>query len=208
MKTKRLVLPALSVIMMFAYGQAQAVIFNFSFGTTDVATLEITEATSPSYNFSLSFDNAPGGGNFEFVDQLVFDITPATSFSGLSSFAMSPGVADTPTTLGGGTLLQANVSNLTSDFDYDAGFQFAAGSGNAAARSAARFEVSEAGTWVGAFNTGPVSFNNVALVFRNNGGNNPIAVAGVQPSSPIPEPQAYLMFVAGLGLMGFVARRK
>lgn len=206
MIVKRLALPILSVLLMFVYGQAHAVIYNFTFGSTDIATLEITEATSPNYNFSLSFDNEPGGGNFDFIDQLVFDITPATTFSGLSSFVMSPGVADTPTTLGSGTLLQSNVSNLTSDFDYDAGFQFAAGSGSAAARSASRFEVAEAATWGGTFNTGPVTFNNIALVFRNNGGNNPIAVAGVQPASPIPEPQAYMMFLAGIGLMGFAAR--
>lgn len=52
-----------------------------------------------------------------------------------------------------------------------------------------------------------------SIVFTNNGGNNPnlshLIVFGREASiAAIPEPQTYAMLLAGLGLVGFAARRK
>lgn len=55
-----------------------------------------------------------------------------------------------------------------------------------------------------------------SITFKNNGGQNPnlshMTVFGREASSgtitPVPEPETYAMLLAGLGLVGFAARRK
>jgi len=46
------------------------------------------------------------------------------------------------------------------------------------------------------------------LGHSTNGTNNDYLVWGVDVSAPVPEPETYAMMLAGLGLMGFVARRR
>jgi hypothetical protein len=41
-----------------------------------------------------------------------------------------------------------------------------------------------------------------------NGELHSVAFTGVLPTAPVPEPESYAMILAGLGLMGFMVRRK
>ena len=63
---------------------------------------------------------------------------------------------------------------------------------------------------------GPSSFTAQFLMVQNQFGSNPVAV-GTYPesqdvvyfvSSPVPEPKTYAMLLAGLGFIGFMARRR
>ncbi len=64
--------------------------------------------------------------------------------------------------------------------------------------------ITQAGIWL----TGLGAYSNTAYsVFGYTSGSYQ-DVIGFTPTSPVPEPETYAMLLAGLGLMGFVARRR
>ncbi len=188
----RIALPIISSIFLFGASQVSAAMFNLSDSGNLLATLDVTQNSNTEYQFSLNFLSNGGSSNFSFIDSLVIDSTPATPPSSLGVQSTTGNVSD-PLILGSG------ITPDTS-FGFDYGFEFA-DSGNG------RFAVGESIQWLATFGSGPVSFEDLGVVFRNNGGQQPKDVFAVA-AAPIPEPQTYAMFLAGLGLMGFAARRK
>lgn len=173
-----------SLLLIGAASNANATVYNFT-DTAGTASLSIVETSATTFNFTFSFLTS-SSGNFSYIDLLAIDATPNATVS-LSSFSGS-GVG-TPTVLGAGA--------TPASFNYDFGFDFANTGTN-------RLQVGETASWTTTFSAAPTSFNNIALVYRNNGGQNPTQLF----AQAVPEPETYAMFLAGLGLLGFAARRK
>lgn len=191
-------MPIIMIIGMYSSFSNAALVHTFDVNGTDFATLDITPVSGTEYTFTLSvFDpanNLVNGANFNFIDQLLFTASPTAAPTSISSFigpAQQPTIINVP-----GQALDAPSGVL---FDYDFGFQFAG------TDAAVALDRGETASWNATFSAGPVSFNQFGLVVVNNGGEQPKVLGNL---SPVPEPQTYAMFLAGLGLMGFAARRK
>jgi hypothetical protein len=79
---------------------------------------------------------------------------------------------------------------------------FGLGNGSFQVASADGGAIALANSWLSTLNSGPIT--KTLNVWRDvNGGTQDLAVF-----APIPEPEIYVMMLAGLGLMGFVARRR
>lgn len=103
------------------------------------------------------------------------------------------------------SLTNATVGNeiaATSGFgaDYDFVFSNTTGAAN-------RLGVGESASWTTTFVSAPGSFNFFQLRTVNNQGNGALNTVGSLVEA-VPEPETYAMFLAGLGLLGFAARRK
>ena len=141
------------------------------------------------------------------VDMFKFSV-PLTGFTGFTTFSLvASGVSDTIL-----TLVDSNNVILAYNDDIDLGagnlasvtFNFLAGG-----------QYGIAVTNYANFPT-PLSVGETLTGWSNNGfsgnygnGNYQITVLGQgSVAAPIPEPEIYAMMAAGLGLMGFVARRR
>ena len=86
-------------------------------------------------------------------------------------------------------------------------FQFDLGNSGAA-----RLTANESLTWTATFSK-PINFADVGFALHVQGltsaqGGSAWYVGGVPSVTAVPEPESYAMMLAGLGLMGFVARRR
>jgi hypothetical protein len=65
-----------------------------------------------------------------------------------------------------------------------------------------------ANTWLGNLGTAKPTMNLFIWSANKPGSTQDLAVFAPAPATPVPEPESYAMLLAGLGLMGFMVRRK
>lgn len=94
----------------------------------------------------------------------------------------------------------AATSGFGGDYDFDFVFSNTTGAAN-------RLGVGESASWTTTFGSAPGSFKPFQLQTVNQNGNGPLNTVGSLVQA-VPEPETYAMFLAGLGLLGFAARRK
>lgn len=196
MKVKSVLLGAL--LAMSVSSVANAAIYRWSFSTVtnqNFAFLDFDTATSDFRLFDNpldSFLDSPLGVNgisFDFLDPTtVINNSAVTSGISIGTFVRN----DTEPPL---------ISGFTHGFVTDS--------------NAVGDEVNNGESTT--FNFGAIDFANIDNVaIRLNGNNGVIGANGGQvwiggtlvQDTPVPEPETYAMFMAGLGLLGFVSRRK
>jgi hypothetical protein len=147
---------------------------------------------------------APADGTF---DSLTYTFNGAP---GASTFSIGPG--NVPTRTGPSAILLASGSLISGGVG-----STNAGGGNFVPTAAATVTFATAAS-AGGFFASPVPFYNVALTaFTNtlsevtfNGSGFTITQGGgsVNFASPVPEPDTYALMLGGLGVLGFLARRR
>jgi len=193
---------------------AQAAVYNFgsllstdcfnapnSFASNPFAQLEATNSGGGVWTFKLNVNNNlfSSFGNSAFIGSMSFDFTP------------DPGVSKPPT-----TFLGSNVSGVTSVkstsgtglsglTDIDFGTAFGKGSGNRLSQNDwVKWSVSGLGS--SSLTNMYVHVQGIQINKYCNSGDCSAKYTPVV--SAVPEPETYAMLLAGLGLIGFSARRR
>lgn len=160
---------------------------NFAFLDFDTATSDFRLFDNPDNNFLLS-PLGVNGISFDFIDPTIINNSAVTSGISIGTFVRN----DTEPPL---------ISGFTHGFVTDS--------------NAIGDEINNGESTT--FNFGFIDFANIDNVaIRLNGNNGVIGANGGQAwvggslvqNTPVPEPETYAMFMAGLGLLGFVSRRK
>jgi len=163
-----------------------------SFAGDPFAVLNTTDNGGGIWTFTLMINNNlfSSFGNGAFIGSISFDFNPDPAVQPVSTFIDSnvDGVTSVNSTNGTGN------SGLT---DIDFGTAFGQGAGN-------RLSQNDWVTWsVTGLGSGVLA-NTYLHVQGIDGGYS----AKYTPISPVPEPQTYAMLLAGLGLIGYSARRR
>jgi len=163
-----------------------------SFAGDPFAVLNTTDNGGGVWTFTLTINNNlfSSFGNGAFIGSISFDFNPDPAVQPVSTFIDSnvDGVTSVKSTNGTGN------SGLT---DIDFGTAFGQGAGN-------RLSQNDWVTWsVTGLGSGVLA-NTYLHVQGIDGGYS----AKYTPISPVPEPQTYAMLLAGLGLIGYSARRR
>jgi hypothetical protein len=169
------------------------------------ATLSVETISSLQYKFTLSLDST----NFTSLFG-----SSAAVFSAV--FNTSSGLDPVSTSIDSGSWGVSNVVfSSTTPNPENVGFDFSeCFGGNTSCNHggpAGRLQAGESVSWLASFSSSqgdPLSFGSpaAALHVTSIGLNGDSAWYG--PTAPIPEPETYALLLAGLGLMGFVARRR
>lgn len=162
--------------------------------TTSFAQLSATDTGNGVWNFMLSINNSlfSSFGSKAFIGSMSFDFTPDPLVRTVSKFISSNvgGVTSVSSTSGTG------LSGLT---DIDFGTAFGKGSNN-------RLSQNDWVQWSVSGLTAGSSLTNMYLHVQGiNGG---YSAKYTPIVSAVPEPETYAMLLAGLGLIGFSARRR
>ena len=212
--------PIAAAVMAFgAAGPAAAATFDYDFGTlwngsgpatpVTFAHLSVTTADYKTFNFDLKtysnldtvFGSAPGK---TFVSQVWTNMASHVSTTNTGNVIVggSWGVAQ---------VRQDNsdpTPNNTISWDFRDSL---CGTGNACNPNSpgARLTAAEEVKWVAYFASAQnPAFGEPAFSLKVQGYGTSGDYSSDTPISPIPEPETYAMLLAGLGLMGFVARRR
>ncbi len=194
---------AVAAALACAGAQAQTTT-TYSFGTqltgslqpaSSFASMSVTTSDNTSYLFDLQltsdfgslFNNANA-----FVGKVLFNTNGTDPISG--SVALAPG------TWGVSSIRYSSSSAQPGSIDFDFSETLGQGSNN-------RLTSGERVMWTTAF-AQPTSFvaPEFALHVQSIGSNGDSG--WYVPTSPIPEPETYALMLAGLGLLGFHARRR
>lgn len=164
-----------------------------NFATDPFAQLSATDNGGGIWTFELSINNNlfSSFGDGAFLGSMSFDFTPDPVNKPVSTFIGSnvDGVTSVSSTSGTG------LSGLT---DIDFGTKFGKGSRN-------RLSENDWVRWsVSGLTFGSSLTNMYVHVQGIDGGYS----AKYTPVTPVPEPETYAMLLAGLGLIGFTARRR
>jgi hypothetical protein len=213
------------VLLAAAHAPAQAATWNYSFGTwlangyghsgpsyqpeQTFASLSISTTDWLRFDFTLrAFDTPDGGtlasvfGTGAFIAKAAFNSASGVDPVSISNIQTNGYVGNVYMVTGAPTL---------GGIGFDFGDCFgSAGPCNNAGPASGRLESGESVSWSLTFagrqdpflGTPPVALNVHA------GTKEGWTDAWYTPTSPIPEPETYAMLLAGLGLMGFVARRR
>ncbi len=194
MKIKSMLLVALLAVS--ASSVANAAVYRWSFSDlsqTDFAFLDFDTSTSKFRLFDNPDNNylsAPLG-----INGVAFD------FVGPQTLPFStPTFTDADSNVAIGTLITNNIlPTLPTGFvrGYSTAFNTSA------------FEINNGEST--SFNFGAIDFSNidnVAVRVNSNLVNGSWVLGTLVQNTPVPEPETYAMFMAGLGLLGFVSRRK
>jgi len=185
-----------SIFALGLVGNAQATIYNFSDGATNFATLDVNavSGSATQYTFNLSFLNTTTNlGANHFISLLGVDNANGIDSGAPTSYDPTPAASSLAPTI-------ATTSAFGSGYDFDFVFSSATGVEN-------RLGVNNSASWTSNFATAPGVFNNFQLRTVNTNGNGAREFIGVAVAA-VPEPETYGMMLLGLGLLGFVARRK
>jgi len=198
---------SLVVAGLLAFGNvAHAAVYDFgnlltadyaapnSFASNPFAQLQTTDNGGGVWTFMLNINNNlfSSFGNSAFLGSMSFDFTPDPISQHVSTFIASNvgGVTSVKSTSGTG------LSGLT---DIDFGTQFGKNSNNRLSQN----------DWVSWSVSGLSGSNLTNMYVHLQGlGDNGNYSAKYTPTSPVPEPETYAMLLAGLGLIGFSARRR
>lgn len=183
---------------------------SFNFGTfftgtgptspATFATLSVTSSDDKTFAFDLNVLgnlNSVFGGTGAFVSALTIN---TFSNADPSSNTIATGGPWGVSTVG----LRTNPSNAggNNTVSWDFAESFGANANNASSRLIQGEEVK----WTTTFaNVQSPLFGTPSMMLKVQGYGNS---AEYTPTSPIPEPETYAMLLTGLGLMGFVARRR
>ena len=172
--------------LLTGYGGAPAV--------ANFATLAMTANGGGIWTFKLTIDNglfSTFGSNNAFIGSMSFDFNPDPDNKKLKTEFISSNLGGVPSVkLTSGT----GLSGLS---DIDFGTKFGNGAGN-------RLSQNDYVSWkISGLGTSQYTNMYVHVQGGPNGGS-----AKYTPMSAIPEPETYAMMLAGLGLLGFTARRR
>ncbi len=151
--------------------------------------------SSLSWSFDGSFFSIANGGS-GYVSEVYFDVNPGVSVSFFGGAGTSFALGASPPSLPGG-----NTVGFTSDFAFDSDAQGKPVNGINNGETAI-FQI--AGGAEGDFNAGSL-FAGVHVRSLVNGFSESLVTV---PTAPVPEPSTYALMLAGLGMLGFMARRR
>jgi PEP-CTERM motif len=165
-----------------------------SFASNPFAQLQTTDNGGGVWTFMMTINNNlfSSFGSGAFLGSMSFDFTPDPIAQPVSTFIASNvgGVTSVSSTNGTG------LSGLT---DIDFGTQFGQNSHNRLSQN----------DWVSWSVSGLSNSNLTNMYVHVQGiGDDDQYSAKYTPTSPVPEPETYAMLLAGLGLIGFSARRR
>ena len=217
MKLRKLVLAITTFAALGIVGPALAASESFSFGdlfagqkgpdnSSIWGTLTVATQTSNTYLFTLTLDSTNFSSLFgagAYVSEAIFN-TPSGLDPISAAISGSGGVSSVK--------LVTNAPTLGLGFDF--GDCFGTGSKSCSHGSASgRLQAGESVAWTTRFATSqgdPMVFSTppVGLHVQSISTFAYSDSAWYGPANPVPEPEIYAMMAAGLGLMGFVARRR
>ncbi len=197
MKLYRHLLPAAALIGSLAFSTAsQAASGSFSCITNNsVGSCGQAEADL-SWTFDGSFFSISNAGS-GYVAEVYFDITSGVSISFSGGAGTSFTLGANPPSLPGG-----NTVGFTSDFAFDSDAPGGPPVNGINMGETAIFQIT--GAAEGDFNAGSL-FAGVHVRSLLNGNSESLVTV---PTAPIPEPGTYALMLAGLGMLGFMARRR
>ena len=168
-------------------------------------TLSVTTQLANKYLFTLTLNSNFGSifGSGAYVGSALFNSTSGIDPSSTAITGSGNGVAAVA-----GSNSAAQVGSVAFDFSDCFG---SAGNCNNANTASARLKSGEHVSWIATFNSSqgdPFSFGSPAAALHVQGLSVLGGSAWYTPVSAIPEPETYAMLLAGLGLLGFVARRR
>ncbi|HWA37950.1 MAG TPA: PEP-CTERM sorting domain-containing protein [Burkholderiales bacterium] len=213
------------ILLAAAHGPAQAATWNYAFGTwlangyghtgpslqpeQTFASLSVSTTDWLKFDFTLRAFDAPDGatlasvfGAGAFIAKAVFNSASGADPVSISNIETNGYV---------GNVYMVTAAPTLGGVGFDFGDCFgSSGPCSNAGPSSGRLESGEWVSWSLTFasrqdpflGTPPVALNVQA------GSKDGLTNAWYTPTSPIPEPETYAMLLAGLGLMGFVARRR
>ncbi len=198
--------PAGAATETFSFGDILSGPFVDPDGGATWATLSVSTQPANNYLFTLTLGSNFGSifGSGAFIGSAIFNSTSAIDPSSTAITGTLNGVAAVK-----GSNSAPQVGSVNFDFSDCFG---SAGNCNNANTAAARLTSGEHVSWTTHF-TGsqgdPFSFATPAVALHVQG----LSAANggsiwYTPTTAIPEPETYAMLLAGLGLMGFVARRR
>lgn len=207
----RMAVVALTIWLGFAAGTAKAAVYEFDFGkllaasygysapdsfaSDPFAHLTATDNGTGTWAFTLSLDNTlfSSFGSSAYIKAINFDFNPDPSVRPVSTFVSSNVVGDGVTaawSFGG------NGTSGLGDIDFGTGF---------GANSADRLSGNDYVTWNISGLGSSILENMYVKVMGIDGG---YRANYVPITAAVPEPETYAMMLAGLGLLGFSARRR
>ncbi len=203
--------------------------FNFKFLQTAViaATLAFSgaaHATTTTYDFgsyltgwsgsapsdfaTLTANDTDGSGTWNFMLTLnsSFDSFASSAFIGSLGFAFNPDADGRYTT----TLIDSNIDNATVGFTTAGGFTGFDFQSTFSSRNSNDSRLDAPSEWISWSVAGlsDKSLSGLYLHVQGLGTNGEDSAKYGTSVSPVPEPETYAMMLAGLGLMGFAARRR
>lgn len=201
---------AIAAILMCSGAQAQT--SQYAFGTQipiagqttfqpsqTFATLSVTSSDSMHYLFDLQVTgnfNALFGTPNATIHRLVFNTNNVDPVAG------SVKLATGSWGIGGIYYLPSNTELGGITYDFMEGW------GNQSRNPNSLLQSGERVVWETAF-ANPTNFLQPPFALKVHGlGQNATGAAWYVPTSPVPEPETYGMLLAGLGLLGFAARRR
>lgn len=164
-----------------------------NFALHPFAQLAATDNGGGTWTFELSINNNlfSSFGTNAFIGSMSFDFTPDPVSKPISTFIASNVTGVTSVTSTSGT----GLSGLT---DIDFGTKFGLGSNNRLSQN----------DWVKWSTSGLKLGSSLTNMYVHVQGIDGGYSAKYTPLSPVPEPETYAMMLAGLGLIGFTARRR
>ena len=213
-------LTVMAALMLAATGQSFAATFSydlsteFSGGTDPVGPtpwVTVSFADFAADTVRLTID-ATGLSANEFFTEFDFNYLggPALTSASFTNQTATTGTVANPSIATGSNAFKADGDGF---FDITFGFQTSAGSGRFGADDVWRVDIGGTGLSASMFNQqsftgGDNGIWYVAAHVQGIGSAGGSGWIGGTPANPIPEPEIYAMMAAGLGLMGFVARRR
>lgn len=189
-----------SSTVSFDYGTLLSASSGYSapnnFSSDPFAHLDVTNGGSGIWTFTLTINNNlfSSFGSKSYIGDMRFNVDPNVNWKNITSTFVSSDV-------GGVTSVVTNSGNCTGGTGigcFDFGTKFGAGAGN-------RLSQNDYVTWtVQSFAQDTNLLNSYIHVQGITGGYS----AKYTPLSAVPEPATYVMLLAGLGLVGFIASRR
>jgi len=164
--------------------------------------LSDSDLLTRAYGITLAVDTSVNVGRGSFLDQVAINV--GSSFADISLFDASMRTS-TWSLLGGGVSARGCSGSGSGFFDCANGLSLRRANFLADGSSFSFDVMTVKGEFFSGFEKSPVKGRFVDIIGNKAG--DPVLENGTT-TNPAPEPQIYTMMLAGLGLMGYVARRR